>query len=243
MSDKKTRDGDQARGVEELKASFLRKMAHEMRTPLGSMLMLAELLADNAGGRLSEREIGYARKIQHAGKEIRDLLTAVLDLSRIETGAVKVEDADVSVAELAEGLAEDFRQIAGGKSVELHVAGSDALPGTVRMDRLQLTRLLRHLLSHAAAAASANVNLRFSAAGTGAPGIEIALSHDGTPIPDERRVTAFEPFPPGQRGGAGLALATAGALAELLGGQILLSHGSRGGDAFVLSLPMGRKLS
>ena len=54
----------------EIKAAFLRKMAHEMRTPLGSMLMLAELLADNPAGRLGDKEVSYARKILRAGAEI-----------------------------------------------------------------------------------------------------------------------------------------------------------------------------
>ncbi len=229
---KTTTGGDRAPSAGELKAAFLRKLAHEMRTPLGSMLMLAELLADNAAGRLGDREIGYARKIQRAGSEIRDLLTAVLDLSRIETGAVAVEVAEVPLAELAEGLAEDFRQLAGGQSIELRVTVADGLPQALRTDRLQLTRLLRNLLGHAASSAAADVDLRFAAAAEGVPEVEIAVTHDGTAIPQDRRGTAFEPFQPGQRGSSGMALATARAQAELLGGRLEL----RGGDALVLTL-------
>ncbi len=230
MSDETNQGSDRAPSGEERKAAFLRKMAHEMRTPLGSMLMLAELLADNAAGRLGEREIGYARKIQRAGSEIRDLLTAVLDLSRIETGAVAVDAAEVAPAELAAGLTEDFRQ------VELRVTVAAELPGALRTDRLQLTRLLRCLLTDASGAGAAHVDLRFAAAGDG--GVEIALSHDGAAIPEDRQGAAFEPFPPGKRGSAGLALATARALTRLLGGSLELSRGA-GGDTFVLTLPSG----
>ncbi len=228
MSDETNQGSDRAPSGEERKAAFLRKMAHEMRTPLGSMLMLAELLADNATGQLGEREVGYARKIQRAGSEIRELLTAVLDLSRIESGAVAVDVAEVPLAKLAEDLAEDL-------PIELRVA--DELPPTLRTDRLQLTRLLRYLLTDAAGAGAAGVDLRFAAAGNGK--IEIALGHDGTPIPEDRRETAFEPFPPGKRGSVGLALATARALAELLGGGLELRRGA-GGGTFVLTLPSSR---
>ncbi len=238
MSDETTTAGARApRQAEELKATFLRKMAHEMRTPLGSMLMLAELLADNAAGRLGDREIGYARKIQRAGTEIRDLLTAVLDLSRIETGAVAVDRAEVPVAELAEGPAENFRQMAPNTSIELRVTVADDLPRTLHTDRLQLHRLLRYLLSHAASAAEGSVDLHVAAADKGAAAAEITVRHDGAPIPPDRRDTAFEPFQLGQRGTAALELATARALAELLGCRLELAAAPTG-DAFVLTLPI-----
>ncbi len=211
------------------KAAFLRKMAHEMRTPLGSMLMLAELLADNAGDRLGDREIGYARKIQRAGSEIRKLLEAVLDLSRIETGAVAAQRVDVPVAEAVEEL----WRIAGERSIELDVALSDGLPATLATDRLQLVRLLDHLLAYAARAGGP-VGARLVAAGDA---VEIVVNHGGTPMPEAQRATAFEPFQLGQRGAEALALPIARALAELLGGSLELEGGEGESDTFVLRLP------
>ena len=212
-------------------AAFLRKMAHEMRTPLASMLMLAELLADNAAGRLGDREVGYARKIQRAGSEIRKLLEAVLDLTRIETGAIAAHRAEVPATEVVEGL----WRIAGEQSVELDVALSDDLPATLATDRLQLERLLGHLLAHAASAGGA-VGARLAAAGDA---VEIKVGHSGTPIPEDQRAAAFEPFQPGQRGASALALPIARALAELLGGDLeLRSEG--GADVFALVLPADR---
>ncbi len=210
------------------KAAFLRKIAHEMRTPLGSMLMLAELLADNAAGRLGEREIGYARKIQRAGSEIRRLLEAVLDLSRIETGAVTAHHAEVPVDELVKEL----WRVAGERSIELDVALADDLPTTLATDRLQLERLLGHLLDHAARAGGP-VGVRLVAGGA----FEIMASHGGAPIPEDQRATVFEPFQVGQRGAAALNLPIAKALAGLLEGQLELSS-EGGGDTFVLSLPI-----
>ncbi len=214
---------------EQRQAAFLRKMAHEMRTPLGSMLMLAELLADNAAGRLGDREIGYARKIQRAGSEIRKLLEAVLDWSRIETGAVAVHRAEVPVAEVVEGL----WRIAGEASIELDVERGDGLPATLVTDRLQLERLLGHLLD-VAARAGGPVGARLAAAGDA---VEIMVGHGGTPIPEDQRVTAFEPFQLGQRGAAALALPIAKALSELLEGSLELRREGRI-DVFELVLPV-----
>ena len=215
---------------EELKAAFLRKMAHEMRTPLSSMLMLAELLADNAAGRLGEREIGYARKIQRAGSEISTLLTAVLDLSRIETGAIVAVPVDTPVDELIEEL----QQIAAEQALEIEIERGDGLPATLVIDQLQLKRLIGHLLDHAGRAGS-RAHARFNA-GDGV--IEITISHDGAMIPEEQRASAFEPFQPGQRGAAALALPIAKALAGLLGGRLELNAGSAR-DVFELRLPSG----
>ncbi len=210
------------------KAAFLRKMAHEMRTPLGSMLMLAELLADNAAGRLGDREVGYARKIQRAGAEIRKLLETVLDLSRIETGAITARRAEVPVTEVVEGL----WRLAGEGSIELDVTLADDLPATLPTDQAQLERLLDQLLLYAAVAGGP-VGVRLAAAGDA---VEIRVSHGGTPIPEDRRGSAFEPFQPGQRGAVALSLPIAKALAELLGGSLeLRSEG--GADVIAFSLP------
>ena len=211
------------------KAAFLRKMAHEMRTPLASMLMLAELLADNAAGNLGEREVGYARKLQRAGSEISGLLTAVLDLSRIETGAIAARPVEMPVTEVVEAL----WRIAGEQSAELDVAQADGLPATLSTDRALLEKLLGHLLDYAARAGGA-VGARLAADGDT---LEIVFSHGGEQVPEDQRASAFEPFQPGQRGAAALALPTARALAELLGGSLELRDDG-GADTFVLRLPV-----
>ncbi len=215
---------------EELKAAFLRKMAHEMRTPLSSMLMLAELLADNAAGRLGEREIGYARKLQRAGSEISALLTAVLDLSRIETGAIDTVPVDTPIDELID----EVQQIAAEQALEIEIERGDGLPAKLAIDQLQLKRLIGLLFDHAGRAGG-SANMRFAA---GEGGLGITLSHGGTMIPEEQRASAFQPFQPGLRGTAALALPIARALAELLGGRLeLKAEGER--DMFELRLPSG----
>lgn len=225
---------DDRRQTSELHAAFLRQLAHQLRTPLGSMLMLAELLADNAGGRLSEREVGYAQKIQRAGAEIRGLIEDVLALSRIETGAVAVEPAEVPIAELMSDLEDAFAELAEDRPVELATAVEAAAPPAVRTDRRQLLRLLRLLLARAVrVTAQGTVTLRAAPA---RPGIEIAVKDAGTPIPEAQRAAIFEPF---HLGGHGLGLAIARALAELLGGRLELATEERLGNTFVLHLPIG----
>ena len=214
---------------EERHAAFLRKMAHEMRTPLGSMLMLAELLADNAAGRLGEREIGYARKMQQAGSEISNLLAAVLDLSRIETGAFTAEPRRVEITDLATEL----RELAADKELSIDVEIADGSPETLDTDRPQLKRLVGALLDHCSRhPRDVEIGLRLAPVGDG--GVAIELRHGGAPVPEDARESMFEPFQPGQRGAAALTLPIARALAGLLGGRLELAHD---GTAFQLTLP------
>ena len=221
------------RRAHEFKAAFLRRMAHEMRTPLASMLMLAELLADNAGGRLGEREVGYAEKLLQAGGEIRDLIEEVLDLSRLETGAVEVDTSEVALATMLEEVAAEFDDLAGDAPIELAAAVDAELPSTLRTDRVQLRRLLRLILAHAARATAEGI-VRLRAHQGSEAMIELVVSDDGEGLTEEERREAFEPFAPGQRG---LRLPIARRLAELLGGTLAWDGEELRGNTLVLRLP------
>ena len=217
------------------KAAFLRKLAHEMRTPLASLLMLAELLGDNPSGSMSARELGYVDKIQTAGTEIRDLLQAVLDLSRIETGAIEAAAGDVNVAQLTADIEKDFAQLRASRELEIQI--DDELPASIRTDPAQLRRLVGHLLAHAAGAPGAGaIELTVAPGPDSSAGIAVTVG--GLQIRADQRPTLFEAFQPGSgRGQRALDLAIAEALAGLLGGRLAPSPEDGEIEALVLYVP------
>jgi len=225
------------------KAEFMADVSHELRTPLSSLLILAKLLADDAEGTLTPRQLDYARTIHGAAQDLLRLINDLLDLSQVEAGRIEVRAAPVPLAGLAARLEEAFRGQAAAKGLELTVSVSTDAPETVESDGQRLEQILRNLLSNA---------LRFTDHGSVA--LEIgpdpadpelllfAVRDTGVGISQDRLELVFEPFQQadaaaGRRYGAGLGLSISRELARLLGGELEAASVPSQGSTFTLVLP------
>ena len=113
------------------KSEFLANMSHELRTPLNSILILGQQLADNPDGNLSSKQTEFARTIHGAGTDLLNLISDILDLSKIESGTVTVEAEELLFSSLLDAVGRPFRHEAETRQLSFNVDLDPTLGRTV----------------------------------------------------------------------------------------------------------------
>lgn len=218
----------------ETNSRLISGMAHDARTPLGSVLMMADMLADNLKGNLDDKQVGYARNIRQAVTEVRDLLETVNLLAKLGARRLEPEPAPADVRTLVDQAIE--RSVASPRS---RVDG--AVPERLVLDAERFATALVALLDAAHLASPEVVGLVV----THADGELICGVEDrGGNLDEGERATLFEPFATASRrwrrqGGKSLHLALAHTLAQWAGGRLDLTDTSEEGATFELGWPVG----
>jgi len=264
--ERKNQEIDQARrAVEEkakelaltskYKSEFLANMSHELRTPLNSILVLGQQLTDNPDGNLTGKQVEFARTIHGAGTDLLNLITDILDLSKIESGTVSVQAEEVFFASLLDMIARPFRHEAENRRFTFDLTTDPRLSRSLVTDSKRLQQVLKNLLSNAFKfTEQGRVRLSVFLAERGwsddhavlraAPAvIAFQVEDTGIGIPAEKQRIIFEAFQQADAGtsrkygGTGLGLAISRELASLLGGEIQLRSEAGKGSTFTLYLP------
>lgn len=207
------------RGTE--KTRILSGLTHELRTPLGSILMMSELLADNGAGNLDEREIRYAQNIHRAAGDLLELIDQLGELSRIESGRAHLGGRELVPSVFGQRLEELYGPHAADADSRLEVRIAPATPERIATDSEKVERILG-LLIESALKVSAGGRVLIEMAPGGGDALDIHLQDSGEPLGDDEREGLFVPFgAAGARssrrfGGSGLGLPLAQTLARLL---------------------------
>ena len=131
------------------KSEFLANMSHELRTPLNSILVLGQQLTDNPDGNLSARQVEFARTIHGAGTDLLNLISDILDLSKIESGTVSVDAEEVFFASMLDMVGRPFRHEAENRQLSFEVHTDPHLTRSLVTDSKRLQQVLKNLLSNA----------------------------------------------------------------------------------------------
>src|SRR5258708_39739877 len=124
-------------------------MSHELRTPLNSLLILSNLLAENDEGNLADKQLEFVRTIHTAGTGLLELISDILDLSKIEAGKMEILPDLVAIADVQDYVQRTFGPVAGDKGLRFEVIAGDRLPAPIVTDEQRLQQILRNLLSNA----------------------------------------------------------------------------------------------
>ncbi|MFD4970639.1 HAMP domain-containing protein [Streptomyces sp. NPDC058424] len=246
------------------RSEFLANMSHELRTPLNSLLILAKLLADNAEGNLSPKQVEFAETIHGAGSDLLQLINDILDLSKVEAGKMDVSPTRIALVQLIDYVEATFRPLTAEKGLDLSVRVSPELPATLHTDEQRLLQVLRNLLSNAVKFTdSGSVELVIRPARDDVPQpireqlleagsladpdaglIAFSVTDTGIGIAASKMRVIFEAFKQAdgttsrKYGGTGLGLSISREIAQLLGGEIHAQSEPGRGSTFTLYLPL-----
>lgn len=225
------------------KSSFLAAMSHELRTPLNSIIGFSSILQKGLAGELNEEQDKQVGMINNSGRQLLALVGNVLDLERIESGRVETSQQEYSPADSAMKLVEMIRPLARGRQLDLRCIVSDQVPTRISADQMKVEQILMNLLANAIKYADDGIVALDVCAN--ATSIRFSVSDEGPGIPREQCERIFDEFYQytmreniAKPVGAGLGLAIARRLAEMIGARLWLESEVGVGSIFSLELAL-----
>ena len=228
------------REVDRLKSEFLASMSHELRTPLNSIIGFADVLLEGIDGSLNERMQEDVTLIRDSGRHLRQLISEMLDMSKIEAGVMELHYEQINVSLLAREIMANAKSLAMHKDLDIHLKVHPNLVH-VEADRTRLTQVLLNLMSNA---------IKFTEEGAVTLSMEEEDGHlvasvqdTGIGIKEDDIPAIFEQFRQidgsltRKVGGTGLGIPISKKLVELHGGDMWVESEPGVGSTFWFTIP------
>ena len=230
-----------AEASNQAKSEFLSRMSHELRTPLNAMLGFAQLLELDPRHPLSPAHQPRVSQIQKAGWHLLEMINDVLDLSRIESGNLRLRIERLNLAEL---LAATVALVEGDARQRRIVISQHLAPGSATLlgDTTRVKQILTNLLSNAVKYNNDGGRIHIASRTAPDDRVEISVTDTGPGLTDQQLADLFQPFnrlgrEHSSQQGTGIGLVISQRLAELMGGTLRAHSAAGRGSSFILNLP------
>jgi signal transduction histidine kinase/FixJ family two-component response regulator len=236
---------EQAEKANRTKSIFLANMSHELRTPLNAVLGFSQLMKNAPDVTAAQRE--NLEIITRSGEHLLTLINNVLDISKIESGRVELEESPLDLGQLMYEMSSLMYVHAREKGLDFALEQSPDLPRHISVDGKRLRQVLLNLVGNAIKyAQKGKVALRVMVASRATPErarVRFEVADTGPGIPDEEKERIFFPFVqlgnrPSTDAGSGLGLAICRQHVELMGGEIGVASESGEGSVFHFEIPV-----
>jgi two-component system sensor histidine kinase BarA len=246
---------EKLKDLDKLKSNFLATVSHELRTPLTSVIGYSEMLIEGLAGALSSEQKDYVQIIMEKGDQLLQIITEVLDISKIETGSIQLSCEWIKLTDLLHQVADAMMPQARTKDIALTYAAPEILP-SVWADRAKTRQAILNLVSNAIKFTPREGAVEICAVETkmrsedespvsaGRPAIKIQVRDSGIGVPQESRKKIFEAFyqvdssSTREYGGTGLGLSIVKNFVEAHGGRVWVEPAESSGSIFNVELPV-----
>lgn len=254
---------DRLKELDVLKSNFLATVSHELKTPLTSIIGYSEMLVEGIAGDIDEEQRGFVRTIHEKGEQLLELITGLLDLSKLGSGTLGMKKADVAVEHLIGDVIVTVTPSARKKVVAVSADVQPGLP-MIWADAARLRQVLLNLVENALKFTPAGGRITILARSTTMevqadgdlpglvllsktqPALQIRVADTGIGVADSEKDKVFDPFyqvdssSTRQVGGTGLGLSIARRLVEAHDGKVWVEDNRPRGAVFVVQLPIRR---
>lgn len=234
---------EEAQQASVAKSRFLASMSHELRTPMNGLFGMIELAQVETD---EQKRQSFLGKAKHSGKILLALINDILDISKIESGKLRIESIDFELHVLLDSCLSPFTISCGRKNIEFEFKALTELPLWVKGDSLRISQVMNNLLSNA---------LKFTENGKISVEVGVSIKNkqflltfsvkdSGIGIPESKQESVFEKFTQVDSsttrmfGGTGLGLAITRELCEMMGGEIILTSEVGKGSHFTANIPL-----
>ena len=229
------------------KSTFLSNMSHDIRTPMNAIIGFATLAVSNIDNKTRVQD--YLSKILSSGNHLLSLINDILDMSRIESGKIHLEETEVNLSEVLHDLKTIISGQIHAKQLELYMDAMDIMDEDVYCDKTRLNQVLLNLLSNAIkftpAGGTVSVRIRqFQGTKKGRSMYEIRVKDTGIGMSREFAQRIFDPFERERTStvsrtqGTGLGMAITKNIVDMMGGMIEVQTEKGSGTEFIVRLDL-----